>query len=62
MCTEEFNWQRCHEALGRRTPGSVHEVSPRPYPAKLPDIEYDSNVTVRRVRHNGEFTWRGRLS
>ena len=58
---EEFNWQRSHEALGRRTPGSTHEVSPRPYPVKLPPVEYDSGVTVRQVRHNGEFKWRGRL-
>ena len=58
---EEFNWQRSHEALGRLTPGSVHHVSPRPYPARLPDIAYDSGVVVRRVRQNGEFRWRGRL-
>ena len=58
---EEFNWQRSHEALGRLTPGSVHHVSPRPYPARLPEIAYDSGVVVRRVRHNGEFKWRGRL-
>ena len=58
---EEFNWQRSHEGLGRLTPGQVHEVSPRPYPAKLPEIDYDSGVTVRRVRHSGEFKWRGRL-
>ena len=57
---EEFNWQRSHEALGRLTPGSVHQVSPRPYPARLPAIAYDSGVTVRRVRHKGEFKWRGR--
>lgn len=56
---EEFNWQRSHEALGRLTPGSVHEASPRPYPARLPAIDYDSGVAVRRVRHNGEFKWRG---
>ena len=58
---EEFNWQRSHEALGRLTPGSVHAVSPRPYPARLPAIEYDRGVIVRRVRGNGEFKWRGRL-
>ena len=58
---EEFNWQRSHEALGRLTPGSVHHVSPRPYPARLPDIAYDSGVVVRKVRQNGEFRWRGRL-
>ena len=58
---EEFNWQRSHEALGRRTPGRVHAVSPRPYPAKLPAIDDDSDVIVRRVRRKGEFKWRGRL-
>ena len=58
---EEFNWQRSHEGLGRLTPGSVHEMSPRPYPAKLPALDYDSGVTVRRVRRGGEFKWRGRL-
>ena len=58
---EEFNWQRSHEALGRLTPGSVHEVSRRPYPAKLPAVEYDRGVTVRRVRRTGEFKWRGQL-
>ena len=58
---EEFNWQRSHEGLGRLTPGCVHEVSPRPYPVKLPEVEYASGVTVRRVRRSGEFKWRGRL-
>ena len=46
---EEFNWQRSHEALGRLTPASVHQPSPRPYPERLPEVEYPSGVTVRRV-------------
>ena len=50
--------QRSHEALGRLTPASV---SPRPYPDRLPEVEYPSGVTVRRVRRTGEFKWRGRL-
>ena len=58
---EEFNWQRSHEALGRQTPASVHQPSPRPYPERLPEVEYPSGVTVRRVRRTGEFKWRGRL-
>lgn len=57
----EYNWQRSHEALGRRTPGSQYHASPRPYPAKLPPIEYDSGIIVRRVRHNGELRWQGHL-
>lgn len=58
---EEYNWVRSHEALGRRTPGSVYQPSPRPYPAKLPPIEYAAGTLVRQVRHNGEIRWRGHL-
>lgn len=58
---EEYNCQRSHEALNRRTPASVYQSSPRPYPAKLPEIEYGSGVTVRQVRHNGEIKWGGEL-
>ena len=57
----EYNWQRSHEALGRQTPGSVYRGSPRPYPVKLPAVEYESGVTVRQVRHNGEIKWQGEL-
>lgn len=56
---DEYNWQRSHEALGRKTPGRVYCSSPRLYPARLPEIEYESGVTVRMVRHNGEIKWRG---
>ena len=56
---QQYNWERSHEALGRRTPGSVHCSSSRSYPAKLPEVEYDLGVTVRQVRHNGEIKWRG---
>lgn len=57
---EEYNWERSHEALARHTPGSVYRSSPRPYPSKLPLIEYAAGVTVRRVRHNGEIQWQGK--
>jgi transposase InsO family protein len=58
---EDFNWERSHEALGRQTPGSRYEASPRQYPDKLPDIAYPSDVSVRQVRQNGEIKWRGQL-
>ena len=57
----EYNWARSHEALGRQTPGSVYQGSLRPYPAKLPPIEYAAETVVRQVRHNGEIRWRGHL-
>jgi len=58
---QEYNWQRSHEALGRKTPGSVYHCSPRVYPVTLPAVEYDSGVTERQVRHNGEIKWQGEL-
>ncbi len=57
---EEYNWERSHEALDRHTPGSVYRASPRPYPRKLPRIEYAAGITVRRVRQNGEIKWQGK--
>jgi transposase InsO family protein len=57
----EFNDQRSHEALGRKPPATVHYVSPRSYPVKLPEVQYESGVTVRNVRRRGEIKWRGRL-
>jgi transposase InsO family protein len=57
----EYNWQRSHEALDRKTPGSVYRPSTRLYRAKLSSIEYPSGVLVRQVRHNGEIKWHGSL-
>jgi transposase InsO family protein len=58
---DQYNEQRSHEALGRKTPASVYCASPRPYPGKIPPIEYGLGTTVRRVRYNGEIKWCGHL-
>lgn len=58
---EEYKWDRSHEALERKPPGSIHCFSPRSYPAKLPEVQYESGITVRQVRHKGEIKWRGEL-
>ena len=57
----DYNHLRPHEALGQTTPASHYQPSPRPYPLKIKSPAYDSNVTVRRVRSNGEIKWAGNL-
>lgn len=57
--TEDYNFDRPHEALGQHPPASAYQCSPRRFPGKLPAVEYDSGVAVRKVRHNGEIKWRG---
>jgi transposase InsO family protein len=56
---EQYNYQRSHEALGRKTPSSVYRASTRRFGAKLPAIGYPSGIVVRQVRHNGEIKWHG---
>src|SRR6266404_8989340 len=38
-------------------------IAPRPAPIRpnSPRCQYESGVTVRQVRHNGEIKWRGEL-
>lgn len=56
----EYNFERPHEALGQKSPSSVYVPSSRTYPAKMPEVEYDEGVTVRRVRRQGFIRWGGK--
>lgn len=58
---DEFNEQRSHEALGRKTPASVYQPSRRDYSPVLRPIEYELDQKVRSVRHNGEIKCQGHL-
>jgi putative transposase len=55
----EFNEVRPHEALGMKTPASVHTASPRPFPEQVPQPQYPASFEVRRVSRNGGIRWRG---
>ncbi len=55
----EYNEERPHEALGQRTPSRVYVPSPRAYPDRVPEPEYDEGLEVRRVYPHGQFFWRG---
>jgi hypothetical protein len=54
----EYNEERPHEALGQVPPASWYGSSPRPYPARLPALEYPAHWEVRRVSRNGGVRWR----
>lgn len=53
----EYNEERPHEALQDETPASLYRASPRPYPARLPALEYPAQFEVRRVSRNGGIRW-----
>ena len=54
----EYNQVRPHQALGMQTPEAVYGSSPRAYPARVPEPEYDSGLLVRRVHKHGQFFWK----
>lgn len=55
----EYNEIRPHEALGQVPPAQVYQTSSRPFPAKLPPLEYPDDMEVRRVRACGQMKWKG---
>ncbi len=59
--TREYNFERPNEAIEQKTPASVYELSSKPYPAKIPEIEYSGDAIVRQVKNKGEIRWKGKL-
>lgn len=55
----EYNRVRPHQGLGQQRPADFVKQYRRPYPERLPEIEYPESFTVRRVRSNGYIKWRG---
>jgi len=56
---KEFNTERPHEALEQKVPASIYIPSGRVFPKKVPEVEYESFMTVRQVRSNGCIKWKG---
>lgn len=50
---DEFNDERPHEAIEMKTPKEVYTPSPRPFPRKLPELEYPVGTLTRLVLGNG---------
>ena len=56
----EFNIERPHQALRDVPPATYYRPSPRPFPERLPPLEYPGHFLVRRVCPSGGFRFRGR--
>jgi transposase InsO family protein len=56
---QQFNQERPHEALQQKTPATCYQSSPRIYPDRIPEPEYDSNMKAKRVYPDGTFFWKG---
>jgi putative transposase len=57
----EYNTERPHERLNQETPASPYVVSPRPYPERLPPLEYPGHFLVKKVTTGGTFRFQSRL-
>lgn len=56
---QEYNHERPHEALGDQTPASCFAPSSRPMPRRVPELNYDEDIAVRRISQQGSLKWHG---
>jgi putative transposase len=56
-----YNTERLHSALAGATPAAHYTASPRPYPDRLPPLEYPSHFTARRVTNAVTIRFRHEL-
>lgn len=54
---KEYNHVRPHEALGMETPASVHNFSTRPFPEKIRNFDYETEMKVLKITKNGAMRW-----
>ena len=55
-----YNFDRPHEAVAFAVPASRYTPSARPFPERLPPIDYGMQAQVRRVQDKGDISFRGR--
>ena len=57
----EFNHVRPHKALSGAPPAAHYRTSRRPYPDRLPTLEYPGHFIVKRVTNAGTFRLKHKL-
>lgn len=55
----DFNDKRPHAGIGGAVPSSLYSRSSRPYPERVPSIEYPAHYETRAVRTDGRIKWKG---
>jgi transposase InsO family protein len=55
----EYNRERPHEAINQQVPDDLYCHSNRSYPLILPEITYPDNMEIRKIKHQGDFSWKG---
>jgi len=50
-----YNFERPHQAIGLAVPAERYKPSLRPFPAKLPKVEYDEHEIVRIVPRSKDY-------
>jgi transposase InsO family protein len=54
-----YNWERPHQAIGQRFPGSLYSPSKRIRPSTLPEPNYPAGSQLRQVDQGGHFMFKG---
>jgi len=57
----EYNTERPHERLQQDTPASHYTASPRPYPERLPTLEYPRHFLMKKITTGGTFRFQHKL-
>ena len=57
----EYNTERPHEHLQQHPPASHYRTSTRPYPDRLPALEYPSHFLTKKITTGGTFRFGTRL-
>lgn len=55
-----YNEERPHESLGQDRPASRHRRSPRPFPSRVPVLEYEPHFETQLIDGRGRMNWRGK--
>jgi putative transposase len=54
-----YNHERPHEGIGQDRPAHHYRSSPRPFPARVPLVEYEPHFETKVVDSRGRISWEG---